>query len=412
MEVIHKCCGGLDVHKDTVCACILKVGQNGKMHRMTRTFGTTTKCLLELLDWLVLEGVSHAAIESTGVYWKPVWNILEGTLEMMLVNAQHIKQVPGRKTDVKDAEWIAQLLQHGLLRPSFVPERPLRELRDLTRYRAKLACERATIHNRIDKVLQDANIKLDSVASDILGMSGQAMLRAIVSGEADPQKLAQLARGRMQKKIPKLQEALRGSVDEHHRFMIGQLLDQLEFLESKIDLFSQRIQKLMEPMEWAVEILDTIPGIDIRAAQNIIAEIGTNMDQFPSEKHLASWAGVCPGNNESAGKRKSSKTPKGDRWLKRSLAEAAWAASHTKNTYLSTQYRRLVTRRGKKRAIVAVSHTIIGCAYYMLKNRVVFKDLGPEYYDKVNADSLTRYFVKRLEKLGNKVTVVKNTTAA
>ncbi|CAG1770471.1 hypothetical protein BAC3_01080 [uncultured bacterium] len=405
MDIINKCCCGLDVHKEKVVACLRKMGDDGKCHTEKRTYLTVTKELLALSDWMASKGVTHVAMESTGVYWKPVWNILEGEFTVLLVNARHIKQVPGRKTDMKDCEWIAQLLQHGLLNPSFVPPTPIRELRDLTRHRTKVTGEQAAVTNRIQKTLEDANIKLASVATDIMGVSGRAMLKAIISGEEDPKELANLAQRRLREKIPQLKLALEGRVTGHHRFMLETLLDQWEYLASLIKRLDDRIEDVMRPFGESVELLKTIPGVEQRTAENLIAEIGTNMGQFPSAEHLASWAGMCPGNNESAGKRKSGATPKGNRWLRSILNQSAWAASHTKNTYLSAQYRRLASRRGKKRAIVAVGHTILKIVYHILKHSVLYCELGNDYFDSLNSENLKRYLVKRLEKLGHKVTL-------
>lgn len=405
MDSIYRCCCGLDVHKDTVAACLRKIGDDGKIHIEKRTYSTMTKDLLLLSDWMRSEGVTHVAMESTGVYWKPIWNILEGGFTVLLVNARHIKQVPGRKTDMKDCEWIAQLLQHGLLNSSFVPPTPIRELRDLTRHRVKVIGEQTAVANRIQKTLEDANIKLASVATDVMGVSGRAMLKAIISGQEDPKVLADLALRRLREKMPQLKLALEGRVREHHRFMLGTLLDHWEYLESLVKRLDSRIEDVMRPFEESVELLKTIRGVEQRTAENLIAEIGNTMEQFPSAEHLASWAGMCPGNNESAGKRKSGATPKGNRWLRRTLNQSAWAASHTKNTYLSAQYRRLASRRGKKRAIVAVGHTILKIVYHMLKHRVSYHDLGNDYFDRLNSESLKRHLVKRLEKLGHKVTL-------
>jgi len=405
MDSIYRCCCGLDVHKDTVAACLRKIGDDGKTHIEKRTYSTMTKGLLALSDWMASEGVTHVAMESTGVYWKPIWNILEGGFRVLLVNARHIKQVPGRKTDMKDCEWIAQLLQHGLLNSSFVPPTPVRKLRDLTRHRAKVVGEQAAVANRIQKTLEDANIKLASVATDVMGVSGRVMLKAMISGQEDPKVLANLAQRRLREKIPQLMLALDGRVTEHHRFMLGTLLEQWEYLETLVKRLDGRIEDVMRPFEESVELLKTIPGVEQRTAENLIAEIGNNMEQFPSAEHLASWAGMCPGNNESAGKRKSGATPKGNRWLRRTLNQSAWAASHTKKTYLSAQYRRLASRRGKKRAIVAVGHTILKIVYHMLKHKVSYCDLGNDYFDRLNSESLKRHLVKRLEKLGHKVTL-------
>jgi transposase len=351
-------------------------------------------------------------MESTGVYWKPVFNILEGRLAVMLVNAQHIKQVPGRKTDVKDCAWIAQLLQHGLLRASFVPPPPLRELRDLTRQRAQLVAEKATAANRIQKVLEDANIKLASVATDVLGVSGRDMLAALIEGEDDVAKLADKARRRLRNKIPELQTALQGRVTAHHRFQLRILLDHVTHLEGLIARLGLRIEEVIAPFAEAAERLTTIPGVEQRTAETVIAEIGTDMNQFPTADHLASWAGMCPGNNESAGKRKSGRTTKGSRWLRQVLTQAAWAASHTKDTYLSAQFRRLAARRGKKRALVALGHTLLVIVYHLLKHGVTYRELGGDFLERLEPERLTRQLVQRLEKLGHKVTLEPKEDAA
>ena len=405
MEVVFKCCAGLDVHSKTVVSCRRIIGPDGKLDRQVRTFGTTTQELLTLAQWLAEGSVTHVAMESTGVFWKPVWNILEGQFEILLVNARHIKQVPGRKTDVKDCEWIAQLLQCGLLRGSFVPPAEIRELRDLTRHRAKLADQHTAVTNRIHKTLEDANIKLGTVASDILGVSGRAMLTAIVTGENRPEVLANLARKRLRSKIPALQEALHGRITEHHRFLLETLLEQLRFLEAQIVRLDRRIAEKTRPFEAALARLDTIPGIARRTAENLLAEIGPDMAVFPSAAHLASWSAMCPGNDESAGKRRTGKTANGNRWLRRALIEAAWAASRTKNTYLSAQYRRLAARRGQRRAIVAVGHTILVTAYHVLAEVRPHYELGADYFDRLDPQRLTRHLVRRLEKLGHKVTL-------
>jgi transposase len=403
MDTMYRCCAGLDVHKETVAACVRRVDASGRVSKEVRTFGTTTGALLQLSDWLVSQGVEAAAMESTGVFWKPLWNILEGTVKVILVNARHIKNVPGRKTDVKDCDWIAQLLQHGLLRASFVPERPQRDLRDLTRQRSQLTAEQSRVSNRIHKMLEDANIKLGSVATDILGVSGREMIRALIAGQEDPEQLAELARRRLRNKLPELREALRGHLTEHHRFMLRQLMDHLAYLDRQIAAFEQRIEELMRPFQEAIERLMTIPGVGLRTAQNVLAEIGTDMSRFPTDQHLASWAAMCPGNRESAGKRQSGHTNHGNRWLRTALVQAAWAASHSKNTYLSAQYRRLAGRRGKKRAIVAVGHTMLVMMYHMLKDGVDYHELGHDYLDKLQPQRLTRYLVKRLESLGHEV---------
>src|SRR5262245_61856204 len=405
MDIVYPCCAGLDVHKQTVVACVRRWRDGGKVHKEVRTFGTMTADLLALSDWLTQVGVTHVAMESTGVYWKPVWNILEGAFQMLLVNARHIKQVPGRKTDVKDSEWIAQLLPHGLLRGSFAPPAPQRELRELTRQRVQLMRQRASVANRIQKVLQDANIKLASVATDVLGLSGRDMLEAIIQGKDDAEQLAELARGKLRAKIPALQVALHGRVTEHHRFLLRLLLDQVTQCEAWLARLSERIAATMPPaMAEAMPRLVEVPGIGERAAENILAEIGTKMEQFPTAGHLSSWVGMSPGNHESAGKRKSGRTTKGNQWLRTTLVQVAWAASHTKDTYLAAQYRRLAGRRGKKRALVAVAHSILVILYYLLKRpATTFRELGPLYLEQLDEKHLTRQLVRRLERLGHKV---------
>jgi len=413
MDILYPCCAGLDVHKDTVVVCVRRVDAKGKMRQQTRTFGAMTGQLLELADWLAQEGVTHAAMESTGVYWKPIWNVLEDQFHILLVNAQHIKQVPGRKTDVKDAEWIAQLLQHGLLRGSFVPAPPQRALRELTRQRRQLIQAKASVANRIQKVLEDANIKLGSVASDVLGVSGREMLRALIAGRDDPEALAELARRRLRAKIPELRLALHGRVTEHHRFLLRLLLEEVEQHEAWVARLTARIgEVLTSPLAEAVGRLATIPGIDERAAENILAEIGVDMSRFPGAGHLASWAGMCSGNRESAGKRRSGRTTKGGRWLRATLVRVAWAASHTKGTYLQAQYRRLAGRRGKKRALVALAHTILGIIYHVLKGGATYRELGADYFDRLDSERLTRALVRRLEGLGHKVTLQPQEPAA
>jgi transposase len=412
MDTMYRCCAGLDVHKETVAACVRRVDLSGRVGKQVRTFGTTTGELLQLLDWLTAEGVEAAAMESTGVFWKPIWNILESVLQLILVNARQIKNVPGRKTDVKDCDWIAQLLQHGLLRASFVPDRPQRELRDLTRHRSQLVAEQTRAANRIHKTLEDANVKLGSVATDILGVSGQDMIRALIGGQDDPTQLAELARGRLRDKLPELREALRGHLTEHHRFMLGQVMGHLEYLDRQIAVFDKRIEELMRPFQPAIQRVMTMPGVGLRTAQNVLAEIGTDMSRFPTDQHLASWAAVCPGNRESAGKRQSGRTNHGNRWLRTALAQAAWAASHSKKTYLSAQYRRLAGRRGKKRAIVALGHTMLVMMYHMLRKGVAYEELGHDFLDKLQPQRLTTYLVKRLESLGHKVTLTQEVQAA
>jgi transposase len=405
MDTLYPRCAGIDVHKSNVVVCIRCCDRPGKVFEEVRTFSTMTSDLLALADWLAEHGVTHVAMESTGVYWKPVFNILEGGVHVILVNAEHIKQVPGRKTDVKDCQWIAQLLQHGLLKASFVPPQPIRELRDLTRQRTQLLQERAAAANRIQKVLEDANIKLASVATDVLGVSGRDMLEALIAGETGPEKLADLARRRLRGKIPALRQALQGRVTDHHRFLLRTHLDHVTHLDGLIGRLGARIEGVMAPFAEAVERLQTIPGVSQGVAETAVAEIGTKMEQFPSADHLASWAGMCSGNNESAGKRRSGRTTKGNRWLKRVLVQAAWAASHTKGTYLAAQYRRLAKRRGCKRALVAVGHTLLVIIYHVLKRGTTYAELGADFLERLEPERLTRQLVKRLEALGHKVTL-------
>ena len=405
MDTLHPHCAGLDVHKDTVVACVRHQPPRGRARAEVRTFASHTAGLLALADWLAAEGVTHAAMESTGVYWKPVFHVLEGRCELLLVNAQHLKQVPGRKTDRADAAWIARLLQHGLLRPSFVPPVPVRELRDLTRQRAQLVGEKVRAGNRIQKVLEDANVKLASVASEVLGQSGRAMLRALVGGETDPEKLADLALGRLRGKLPALRQALAGRVTEHHRFLLRLLLDQVGHLEELIDRLEARITEVLAPFGEQARRLMTVPGISRTVAEVVLAEVGPDLETFPSPGHLASWAGLCPANRQSAGKPRGGPGRKGNRWLRTALVQAAWAASHTKRTYLAAQYRRLAARRGRKRALVGVAHSLLHIAYHVLKEGRVYEELGGDYFDRRQGEQLTRHLVKRLESLGHRVTL-------
>jgi transposase len=403
MEILYRCCAGIDVHKKNVVVCVRRLDPAGKVRQEVRTYSTMTRDLLALGDWLVSQGVSHAALESTGVYWKPVFNLLEDRVRVILVNAEHIKQVPGRKTDVKDCAWIAQLLHHGLLKASFVPPAPIRELRDLTRQRTQVIAERTGVANRVQKVLEDANIKLGCVATDVLGVSGRDMLEALVAGETDPQRLADRARKRLRAKIPQLEQALRGRVTEHHRFLLRLHLDHLDHLDQLDARLTERMEAILAPFGEALEQLTTIPGVSQRTAAIVVAEVGTDMSQFPSADHLASWAGLSPGNHESAGKRRSGRTTKGNRWLRQVLVQAAWAASHTKDTYLAAQYRRLAKRRGRKKALIAVAHTLLVICYNVLKKQTSYTELGPDYLDRQAPERLTQQLVKRLESLGHKV---------
>lgn len=405
MDVVHRCCCGVDVHKDSVTACVVWAEAGGKKRQEKRRFATFTRDLLALADWLRGCGVTHVAMESTGVYWKPVWHVLEGDFELLLVNAQHVKAIPGKKTDRRDSAWLAELLQHGLLKSSFVPPTSIRELRDLTRYRVTLCQECNRIANRLQKVLEDANLKLASVATDPLGASGRSMVKALIAGEDDALKLAELARGLLRRKIPALQAALDGRVTAHHRFLLQELLDHLEFVEAKIVRLEMTIEERLRPFEDTVRRLCTIPGVDRVSAWGIISEIGLEMDHFPDARHLASWAGLCPGNWESAGKRTSGRIRKGSAWLRRHLCQCAWAVSTKRQTYLSALFRRLAPRRGVKRASVAVAHAILVIAYRIIRDGTVYRDLGPDYFDTLDPARLKRRLVKRLEGLGYQVTL-------
>lgn len=403
MQVLHERCAGIDVHKKSVTVCLITPGQQGEPKKERRTFGTMTRDLLALADWLAESACTHVAIESTGVYWKPVYNILEDACEVVLANARDVKNVPGRKTDVCDAEWLADLLRHGLIRGSFIPPKPIRDLRDVVRYRRALIRERASEINRVQKLLEGMNIKLASVASDVFGVSGRSMLEAIAAGCSDAEVLAEMARGKLRKKIPELERALEGRVDPHHRFLLAQQLRHIDALDELIEECSVRIEAMMLPFTEEVNLLCEITGVEKRTVQAIIAEIGADMTRFPSEKHIASWAGVCPGNNESAGKRKSGRTRKGSPWLKEALVEAAQAAGRAKGTYLYALFHRIASRRGNKRAAVAVAHTILVIVYHMLKNRSHYRELGQDYFDRLNRDTVSRRLVRRLESLGYQV---------
>lgn len=405
MDVLYERCCGVDVHKKTVVACLMISGQGGRVNRQIRTYGTTTGELLLLMDWLQSEGCTHVAMESTGVYWKPLYNILEGSFDLLVVNAHHLKTVPGRKTDVRDAEWIADLLRHGLLRASFIPPAPQRELRDLTRHRTTLVMDRARIVNRIQKVLEDANIKLGDVVSDITGVSARSMLEALIAGVSDSHELAGLARGRLKAKHEQLVKALQGRFTAHHAFLLAEHLGHLDYLDESIERVTAEIEARLAEQNADVELLDTIPGINERTASLLLAEIGADMSRFPSARHLASWAGICPGNNESAGKRYSGQTRKANKWLRQALMEAAHGAVRTKDCYLSAQYRRLAGRRGKKRALVAVAHSILTIVYYVLKRQQPYRELGGNYFDERDRQAVERRLVARLENLGNQVSL-------
>jgi transposase len=405
MQVLYRSCCGLDVHARTVVACLMKDGK-----KEVRTFSTMTDDLLALSDWLIESGCTHVAIESTGVYWKPVFNLLEGTLEVVLVNARHVKAVPGRKTDVRDCEWLADLLRHGLLRPSFIPPPEIRELRELTRYRQTLVKEQTALANRVQKLIESANIKLGQVATDVLGVSGRLILRALADGETDATKLAEFARGRLRRKGVELRRSLEGRLTKSQRFVLSELLHRLDEIAAAILRVNEQIEREVgecrDPfVAEAVRLLQTIPGVGPRAAEAIVSEVGVDMSRFPSDAHLASWAGMCPGNNESAGKRLSGKTNKGSTYLRNALIQSAWAASHTKETYLAAQFRRLVRAKGQKRALVAVGHSILVIAYHILERRAGYEELGENYFDRQSTEHLQRRLIRRLERLGLKVMV-------
>jgi transposase len=441
MQVVYSHCAGLDVHKKTVVACRVTPGPDGQPQFETRTFSTMTQDLLLLSDWLSQGGVTHVALESTGEFWKPVYNILEASFVVLVVNAHHIKNVPGRKTDVQDAAWIADLLRHGLLRGSFIPPLPQRDLRDLTRQRTNLVQARAEVTNQLQKVLEWANLKLTSVLTDITGVSARSMLQAIIAGEEDAALLADLAKGRMRTKRAALEQALIGRVRDHHRFLLTHHLTHLDFLDEQIEVFSQQIEASIqarvvtasEPpqpspeasdseaaraaddetspeqvLEWeaAVELLDTIPGVGRETAELIIAEIGTDMQRFRSAAHLASWAKVCPGNNESAGKRHSGRTGRGNRWLRSGLVQAAHAAVKVKDSHFAAVYRRLVGRRGVKKAIMAIAHRILTAVYYMLVNREPYRELGTTDPNDRQKHQMMLRLQQRMERLGYVLSVV------
>jgi transposase len=454
MQIVHRCCCGLDVHKKLIVACLISLNEAGEFQKEIRSFATMTRDILALADWLTSAGCTHVAMESTGVYWRPIWNLLEEQFELLLVNAQHIKAVPGRKTDIKDAEWIADLLQHGLLRASFVPPAPQRHLRELTRYRSTLLAERARLVNRLHKVLEDTNLKLTAVVTNIMGLSARDMLDALLQGETNPEVLAKLARGKLRKKREDLEQALVGRVDDHHRFLLTSLLTHIDFLDEQVADCNDKIEQSVStpsdekaelissalddqqqeqaslastpvgteamlaqdrvpedgpkvPLSYqqAIALLDSIPGVNQRIAEIFIAEVGTDMQRFPTAGHLASWVGICPGNHQSAGKQIRGTTRKGDRWLRQALIEAAQGAMRTKDTYLSAQGRRLTHRRGKKRAVVAVGHTILIIAYHVLQRQQPYQDLGSNYFDERERSAVERQSVRRLEQLGFKVTL-------
>lgn len=430
LPIIYKRVAGLDVHKKTVVATRMRVTNEERAEWETKTFGTTTPDLLQLHDWLSQWDITHVAMESTGDYWKPVYNVLEDTFELLVVNAKHVKHVPGRKTDVKDAEWLAELMMHGLLRASFIPPKPQRALRELTRYRTKLIQERTRIVNRVQKLLEGANIKLSSVATDIMGVSARAMLAEIVAGQADAALMADLARGRMRNKIPELEKALTGIVQPHHRFVLAQQLDHIDFLDEKIEMLSLGIGRQLESMSWsdepsepdaspdteegrqetdeselpltweaAVALLATMPGVNRRTAEVMLAEMGLDMSQFPTANHLSSWAGLAPGNHQSGGKRYSGRTTKGNQSLSSIMVQAASSAVRTKDTFVKSRYHRLAIRRGKKRAIVAIAHSMLVSAWHMLTYQQPYRELGGDYFDERKKEAKVSYLVRQLEKL-------------
>jgi transposase len=413
LSVIHRCCCGLDVHKETVVACLLKITEDGELRQETRTCKTVLSDLQALRRWLSEEGCTHVAMESSGVYWKPVYNVLaDGRLTVWVVNATQIKGLPGRKTDVGDAEWIASLLQHGLVRASFIPDQAQRELRDLTRTRTTLIDERSASVQRLQKVLEDANLKLSSVATDILGVSGRAILEALLAGTTDPQALAELAKGRLRRKREALEQALAGRLREHHRLLVAMHLEHVDFLDESIDRLDAEIAERLRPFEEEIARLDTIPGVGERTAQVLAAEIGLRMSVFPSAHHLASWAGMCPGSHQSGGTRRNAPTRKGSKFLRRALVEAAHAAARTKGSYLAARYRHLAVRRGKPKAAVAIGHAILLSAYHMLVRREDYRQIDPLEYDERRRARLEKRAVEQLQALGYQVALTQTKPAA
>jgi transposase len=400
MEVLHSHCAGLDVHKDSVVACVRHM-VNGKVSTGVKTFQTTTEALIALSDWLSAEGVTHLAMEATGVYWKPVWHILcDGEFALVLANAAHVKNVPGRKTNVNDATWLADLMAHGLIRPSFVPDEPTQQMRDLLRTRKQFTRERCRHTQRIQKTLEDANIKLDSIITDILGVSGRRMIEALIAGQTTPEALAKLADGRLHATRAELEASLRGRVTAHHRFMLRLHLNQIDALDTALACIDEEVDANVEPFRVAIEMLSTIPGLSSLSAEVIVSEIGIDMSRFPTEAQLISWAGLCPKNDESAGKRRSNRIKKGAPWLKATLVQCAWAATRKKESYLQAQYLRIRSRRGPKKAIVAVAASILTAAYHMLKNGTLYQDLGANHFDQRAKGKHVLRLVNRLQNLG------------
>jgi len=411
MEILHPKCAGLDVHRDTVVACA-RIAAEGAVVQDVRTFGATTKELMALSEWLTDHDVTHVAMEATGVYWQPVWHILEGSFELVLANAMHIKNVPGRKTDVNDATWIADLLAHGLIRGSFVPPAPVQDLRMLTRTRKQLVRERASHVQRVDKILQDANLKLGSVLTDIMGQSGRAILDAIVQGETDPAKLVLLVTKRVKASRDKITEALRGKVTPNHRFLLKLHLGQADALQAAIEEIDREVGERLDPFRVSATRLTQIPGISDVVAAAIVSEIGVDMSRFKTSAHLISWAGLCPKNDESAGKRRSTRLRKGAPWLKTLLVQSAWCATRAKTTYLQAQFLRIKARRGPKKAIMAVAASILTASYHMLKNGVDYHDLGSNHFSGADKTKSVNRLLRKIENLGFEVTGIREKQAA
>jgi transposase len=406
MEIAHARCCGLDVHKKSVVACVLISQPDGLIERHLRTFKTMTGDLLSLADWLTSLGVTHVALESTGVYWRPVFNVLEDESRvLLLVNPQHMRAVPGKKTDVRDSEWLADLLRHGLLQASFIPPAPIRAIRELTRYRKTLVQERTDEINRLQKTLEGANIKLASVASDVLGTSSRAMLTALLDGERDPDVMADLAKGRLRNKLPELRQALASRIQPHHMVLVGQILAHIDFLEQSIAQMQSKIEQCLPTFEQALELLQSIPAIKSVAAAAILAEIGTDMSRFPSAGHLASWAGLCPSNKQSAGKRMKGPLNRGNVWLRAMMGEVAWNAMKMRDSYFHAQFHRIARRRGRQKAVIAVAHSVLVVIYHVLRTGRPYTELGAHYFDQLDATRVERHHVHRLEQLGYTVTL-------